>query len=350
MLKKMPLLKSQQNHRFFVMGLMLCSIMVFGMILLGGVTRLMGAGLSIVNWHPITGIIPPVTEQGWQHEFNLYQQFPEYQKINFGMTLAEFKSIFWLEYLHRLWGRLMGAVLLAPTMIALFNKPLRPFLPPLFIVWALGGLQGIMGWYMVKSGLIDHPWVSPYRLTIHLCLALVILAVLLRMLFPFFKPQASTKEEKKLTPWVSLLLGCLLAAICMGGFTAGLKAGHLYNTFPTMDGQWAPHDLLFLKPLWRNVFENPSTVQFCHRILAMSTWIAAMALITRSFSLTLQSSTRKALAVVGILVTLQIGLGIATLLLGAPLVLSALHQTTAVILFAAVTWVWFLIRNTKHAP
>jgi len=334
------------SNRFFVIGLIICSLMVFAMIILGGITRLMGAGLSIVNWQPIIGILPPFSEQAWQQKFMLYQQFPEYQKINSGMTLVEFKPLFWMEYGHRLWGRLMGLVLLVPTLIAIFKKPLRPFLKPLCWVWVLGGLQGFMGWYMVKSGLIDNPSVSPYRLTVHLFLALIILALFLWMLFPFMRPQKSrlipSSQEKSLTPWISLVLGFIIITICMGGFTAGLKAGHLYNTFPTMNGEWIPDDVLFLKPLWRNFFENPSMVQFCHRVLALSTWVMTMGLIWRSLLLNLQSPTRKTLAAVGGFVTLQVLLGIVTLLLQVPLILGVLHQATAVILFSALWWLLLL--------
>ncbi|MBL0941309.1 MAG: COX15/CtaA family protein [Alphaproteobacteria bacterium] len=321
------------------------------MILLGGITRLMGAGLSIVDWQPIIGILPPFSEQAWQQKFTLYQQFPEYQKINFGMTLAEFKPLFWMEYGHRLWGRLIGLVLIFPTLIAIFKKPLRPFLKPLGGVWILGGLQGVVGWYMVKSGLINNPSVSPYRLTVHLFLALIIVALFLWMLFPFMKPQKSlllfSSQEKSLTSWISLILGLMLLTICMGSFTAGLKAGHLYNTFPTMNGQWVPDDILFLKPLWRNFFENSSMVQFCHRVLAISTWLMTMGLMWRAWLLNLQSSTRKCIVIIGGLVTLQLGLGIATVLLQVPLLLGLLHQATAVLLFSAAWWLLFLTASYK---
>jgi heme a synthase len=339
------------SNRFFIIGLMICSLMVFVMIVLGGITRLMGAGLSIVDWQPIIGILPPFSEQAWQQKFMLYQQFPEYQKVNLGMTLAEFKPLFWMEYAHRLWGRLMGIMLLMPTLLAVFKKPLRPFLKPLCWVWVLGGLQGFMGWYMVKSGLIDNPSVSSYRLTVHLFLALTILALLLWMLFPFMKPQkssiSSSSQEKSLTLWISLILGFMLITICMGGFTAGLKAGHIYNTFPTMNEQWIPDDVWFLKPLWRNFFENPSMVQFCHRVLALSTWLMTMGLIRQAWLLNLQSSTRRTLAAIGGLVTLQVLLGIATLLLQVPLLLGVLHQATAVLLFSATLWLWFLTARCK---
>lgn len=334
------------NNRFFALGLIISSLMVFVMIVLGGITRLMGAGLSIVDWQPIMGILPPFSEQAWQQKFLLYQRFPEYQKVNLGMTLAEFKPLFWMEYGHRLWGRLMGLILLVPTLMAILKKPLRSFLKPLCGVWILGGLQGFMGWYMVKSGLINDPSVSPYRLTTHLFLALIILALILWMLFPFMKPQglptSSASQEKSLTHWISLILGLMLTTICMGGFTAGLKAGHLYNTFPTMNGQWIPDDVWFLKPLWRNFFENPSMVQFCHRVLAISTWLMTIALIYRAWLLKLQSSTRKTIAAIGGLVTLQLLLGIATLLLQVPLLLGVLHQATAVILLMTTGWLWLL--------
>jgi cytochrome c oxidase assembly protein subunit 15 len=337
-------LNQQYNYRPFVVGLGICCFMVFVMIILGGITRLMGAGLSIVNWQPILGALPPLNEQAWFQVFMLYQKFPEYQKINFGLTLAEFKPLFWLEYGHRLWGRLIGIVLLLPTFLAIFKKPLRPFLIPLCWVWGLGGLQGFLGWYMVKSGLIDNPSVSPYRLTAHLFLALIILALLLWMLFPFMGvkklPLNKSSHERNLTPWIVFVEGLLLITICMGGFTAGLKVGQLYNTFPTMNGQWIPDDGLFLKPLWRNFFENPSMVQFCHRTLAVSTWLATLLLIGKAFFLELQSITRKALSVVGGLMSLQVLLGITTLILQVPLVLGVLHQGTAVLLFIATWWLF----------
>ncbi len=310
-----------------------CVILVFAMIVIGGITRLTGSGLSIVDWNPIIGIIPPLSEQSWQEAFARYQQFPEYEKVNFAMSLDEFRVIFWIEYLHRLVGRLIGIALLVPTIYCLVKPCLRIFLSRIAIVWILGGLQGAMGWYMVKSGLINNPWVSPYRLTAHLLLAVVIIGYLLWTIFQLRTPKR-TIYNYGLKPHIMLILAMIITTIIMGGFTAGLHAGLIYNTFPYMNGSLIPAELLDLKPMWRNLFENPTTVQFAHRTVAIATvvLIAMLAVKTR------QAPIRRSVSLLAIAALVQFGLGISTLVMKVPITLAVLHQAWAIIVFGVGLW------------
>ncbi|MGH8473272.1 MAG: COX15/CtaA family protein, partial [Gammaproteobacteria bacterium] len=207
------------------------------MVLLGGVTRLKHAGLSIVEWQPLTGILPPLSAPAWEDAFAQYQRYPEYQKLNRGMTLGEFKSIYWLEYLHRLWGRLIGIAFLVPCLyFTLRHRIGRALIPRLAMLFALGGLQGALGWYMVKSGLVDRPDVSQYRLSAHLGLAAFIYGYMLWVALGLLRPR--TAAEGALPRYCFAVLGLVFATLLSGGFVAGLDAGFAYNTFPLMQGQW----------------------------------------------------------------------------------------------------------------
>ena len=319
--------------------LLVCCATVFGMVVLGGVTRLTGSGLSMVQWAPIMGVLPPLNLAEWQETFSLYQQFPEFKLKNFNMTLDEFKSIFWFEYAHRLLGRGIGIIFFLPFLFFVFtgrvNKTLTPKLLTMFI---LGGLQGLMGWYMVKSGLVDDPHVSQYRLTAHLTLAIIIYAymfwVALDLLFPKTN-NSDTTRESKLTRLATIITTIIFITIISGGFVAGTRAGFAFNTFPLMDGKWIPDGLFAIDPIWRNFFENIITVQFDHRVLATllfllipTFWLKARRLRLEPLS---QLSTHLLLAAL----ILQITLGISTLLLVIPVALAAAHQGGAVILLTA---------------
>jgi cytochrome c oxidase assembly protein subunit 15 len=302
--------------------------MIFAMVVIGGVTRLTESGLSITEWKPAAGAIPPLSEQAWQEEFAKYQQIPQYRERNAGMTLAEFKTIFWWEFVHRLWGRLIGVVYAIPLLWFVLRGQVRGRLAwRLAGIFVLGGLQGALGWYMVKSGLVDRVSVSQYRLTAHLGLALLIYAATLWTALDLLRPsRASTPLSRAALGFSALVFVTMLA----GGFVAGLDAGMSYNTFPLMDGRLVPAGYLDESPWWLNLFENVAAVQFNHRLLAMATLAGAVALAIAGRN---ASPRARALAFAsGGMAALQAALGISTLLLVVPVPLAAAHQAGAVAL------------------
>ena len=315
--------------------------MIYAMVILGGVTRLTGSGLSMVEWDPVFGIVPPLSEQAWQTVFSKYQASPEYQKINLGMDLHGFKSIYWFEYAHRVLGRLIGTVFLLPFLYFLFRKMLPPRLTPrLALAFVLGGLQGLLGWYMVKSGLVDNPHVSQYRLTAHLGLALVIYAWLFWLFLDLVDRQRVIKDVTPLLRRISLAILALVAiTITSGGFVAGLKAGHAYNTFPKMGDQWLPPAGWMLQPGWRNLFENIATVQFNHRLLAITTLACILLFGIFNHKRVNTLATRLGIYFLVVIACIQASLGISTLLLHVPVALAATHQAVAVLLLSSALFV-----------
>ena len=256
--------KAGFQQRAIGIWLLLIAGMVFAMVVLGGITRLTQSGLSMVEWRPVTGWLPPLTQDAWQQAFAAYQKFPEYEKLNSGMTLAEFKGIYWLEYLHRLWGRFIGLAFALPFLFFLARGWIDRRLGwKLFGVFALGGAQGALGWYMVKSGLVDRPDVSQYRLVAHLGLAMLIYGYLLWVAFGLLAPIAQPHRRRPGSPAPRLgSHGLVLVTVLAGGFVAGLDAGFAYNTFPLMDGELIPSQLFATTPSWRAFFEDVTTVQF----------------------------------------------------------------------------------------
>ena len=326
------------RNRYIAVWLLLCCVMVFAMVILGGVTRLTGSGLSMVEWNPIFGLLPPLDQQAWLEAFDLYKQSPEYLKINLGMDLAGFKNIYWFEYAHRVLGRVIGTVFLLPFLFFLAKGWIsRSLAPKLVLMFILGGLQGLLGWYMVKSGLVDNPHVSQYRLTAHLGLAVIIYAYMFRVALGLWSGPAHRESPSPvLTRTTTLLGGLVFLTILSGGLVAGLKAGYVYNTFPLMDGRWIPQALLAQEPLWRNFFENVATVQFDHRVLATLVFSAVVITWLTSLSLVLTQTVRTALHLLMATAVLQVTLGISTLLLHVPVALGATHQAGALLLFTAV--------------
>ena len=238
------------------------------MILLGGATRLTGSGLSMVTWHP-TGVLPPLNAEEWLQEFERYQQFPEYQIINRDMNLDGFKRIYWFEYSHRMLGRLSGLVFLLPFLSFWLRKMIAPGLTPrLLVMFLLGGLQGLLGWYMVQSGLVNNPHVSQYRLSAHLISAILIYGfimwTILNLDYPRPYRRLSESPIANWRKWSLVLLALVLITILSGGFVAGLKAGLIFNTFPLMGGQWIPEGIGAMTPWYMNLVENRVTVQFDH--------------------------------------------------------------------------------------
>lgn len=323
--------------------LLACCALVFAMVVVGGVTRLTNSGLSIVEWQPIIGTFPPISQSDWEVVFEKYHQTPQYKKVNQGMSLEEFKGIFWWEYFHRLLGRVIGLAFFIPFVYFVARKGIdRPLGLKLAGIFLLGGLQGAMGWYMVKSGLVDNPHVSQYRLTAHLGLAFVIYAamlwVALELLFSA-GPSYADRRLRSLRRFSLALTTLIFIMVLSGGFVAGIRAGLAYNTFPLMNGHFIPPEIFMLEPWYRNFFDNMATVQFDHRIIAWALAILVPIFWFKSRQLPLPAGTRLACNLLLAMLMLQISLGIATLLLVVPLPLAAAHQAGAVLLFTAALWV-----------
>tara|TARA_Y100000389_G_C17462524_1_gene522923 strand:+ start:1670 stop:2620 length:951 start_codon:yes stop_codon:yes gene_type:complete len=315
------------------------------MVILGGVTRLTGSGLSMTDWRPLIGWLPPFSDAEWQRVFNLYQQSPEFLKINSYMDVSSFKGIFWLEYLHRLLGRLIGIAFLVPFLFFLIKGYIKAHeWPKYFLMFILGGLQGVLGWYMVKSGLIDNPFVSQYRLSAHLSAAFIIYAYMLWVAMSLLFPSKGNQTH----PWYkrSLMLTALTSiTIISGGFVAGLKAGKIYNTFPLMGDSLIPPGTMALKPLWRNFFENMTTVQLDHRILAIFTFIVIVGYWVKSRKANLPARSKPAVNALLCVATLQVALGISTLLMSVPVFLASSHQAIAMILLTILLYILHSLRR-----
>jgi heme a synthase len=322
--------------------LLICCTLVFMMVVVGGVTRLTHSGLSIVEWQPIIGTLPPLTDSQWQDTFHKYQQTPEFEKVNFDMSLEKFKGIFWWEYFHRLLGRLIGGAFLLPFLYFLLRGRITGNLRwKMAGIFVLGGLQGAMGWYMVKSGLVDDPRVSHFRLTAHLGLALLIFAAMFWVALDLLRPTIAASGAgapsgmKRFAVGLSALIFFMALS---GGLVAGIRAGFAYNTFPLMNGHWIPPEILMIDPWYLNFFNNMATVQFDHRLIAWALAIAVPVFWQKSRGFELEPRARLACNLFLAMLTIQIALGISTLLLAVPVPLAAAHQAGAVLLFAASLW------------
>ncbi|MBL8608855.1 MAG: COX15/CtaA family protein [Myxococcales bacterium] len=308
-----------------------CALVV-AMVVVGGVTRLTGSGLSIVEWRPVTGAVPPLTDGAWEEAFAAYRTSPQFRLVNASMSLPDFKRIFFWEYVHRLLGRVLGVVFVVPFVWFLRRRALAPrHARVLGVALALGALQGLVGWLMVKSGLVDVPRVSHYRLATHLGLALTLLGVLSWVLFDLRGDGGGASPRVRAA--LTLVLGLLGAQIFYGALTAGLRAGVGYNTFPTMHGRWFPVDGLALSPTWTNWVENPATVQFTHRALALALLVAVgvTAWLARRDRPAIVAATRA----LGVLALAQATLGVVTLVLVVPIGIAAAHQLGACVLLLA---------------
>jgi len=328
---------SQYDRQIAIWLLVICAL-IFVMVVLGGVTRLTHSGLSMTDWKPITGWLPPLSDQAWMAEFERYKQFPEYKKVNFGIDLAGFKSIFWFEFSHRVLGRSIGMVYLIPFLYFLWRKRVSgALMPKLWLMFFLGGLQGAMGWWMVSSGLVDRPDVSHYRLTAHLGLAIVIYAYGLWIAMALLKPAATHLRDRiqKFYRAALILVAAIFVVILSGGLVAGLDAGFAYNTFPTMNGQWIPDDIAMMSPWFVNIFENTITVQFDHRWLAIATATGAVIFWLRATRIDLSTNARVVIHLLLVAVVLQITLGIVTLVNVVPVSVAAAHQAGALLLLTA---------------
>ncbi len=341
----------RRRARIIAAWLLACCAMVFVMIVLGGITRLTHSGLSMVDWRPLMGWLPPLTEAEWQGVFERYQQYPEYQKLNTSMTLPEFKGIFWWEFSHRVLGRLIGVAFLIPLIVFWVRGWIDSWLAPrLVVAFILGGLQGVLGWYMVKSGLVDRPDVSHYRLAAHLIFAVAIYGYMFWLALDLLAPGRARTADLILSgprrfAWV--LAGFVLVTILAGAFVAGLDAGFAYNTFPLMDDRWVPEEILDLSPVYLNFLENIATVQFQHRVLAIATLVLVVLYWLHARRLAPGRRGRGALDTLLATAAIQVALGISTLVIIIPVSLAALHQAGAVLLFTAVLWAAHELRGRR---
>jgi cytochrome c oxidase assembly protein subunit 15 len=323
----------ERNRRAIRIWLLAVAGLVFAMVLVGGATRLTESGLSIVEWQPVAGALPPLSEAEWQVQFDKYKTIPQYQTLNPGMSLDAFKTIFWWEWAHRMLGRLIGVAFLLPFLWFLWRGRVEPRLRArLWMIFGLGAFQGAVGWWMVASGLANRVEVSQYRLAFHLTLAGLIYVALV-WTAPARSAGSGTPEPARLRSSAKFLLVLVLVQIYLGALVAGLRAGLIYNTWPLMDGQLVPaaSQLLFNEPWWRNVFENPLTVQFDHRLVAYALMVSAILhAVDAMRTLRSGAALRGALAL-ACAVTFQAALGILTLLEQAPLGLALLHQAMAMV-------------------
>lgn len=326
--------------------------MIFLMVLIGGITRLTESGLSMTQWHPVIGVIPPLSHAEWLAEFDRYKAIPQYQAIHPDMTLGAFKHIFFWEYLHRLWGRLIGVVFAVPFVFFLAKRRIsRRLAPRLVGLFVLGGLQGALGWYMVESGLSQRIEVSQYRLAAHLVTAVVIYIAILWVALDLLAPDAASPRDPRtarLRRGLTAVIAMVLLTLGAGAFVAGLRAGYIYNTFPLMAGGFAPPEYWQLTPWWRNWFENAASAQFDHRLLAETTWVFIAGLWLYGRRLDLAPRARLLLTALFAMATLQAALGITTLLLVVPLPVAVAHQGGAILLVTAAVVARHALRGPRR--
>ena len=315
------------------------AFLVFAMVIVGGATRLTKSGLSITEWDPIFGAIPPLSGADWNTLFEKYKLSSQYKLQNLGMSLSEFQFIFWWEWAHRLLGRLIGFVFLLPFLYFAITRRLEARMwPRLLVLFILGGLQGALGWYMVTSGLVNRVDVSQYRLAAHLTLACVLFAAIIWTIASLDRKHSFPRSWDSRTALILVLM--ILFQIAAGGFVAGIDAGQGYSTWPLMDGKLIPEGLTAMKPIWHNLFENALTVQFNHRILAYAIFIIATWHAFKTFSVSAM--------LLAYLVFTQACLGILTLLMSVPIGMALAHQATAMLVLAAA--VWNLHKKTMLMP
>jgi len=321
--------------------LLAIAVIILAMVTIGGLTRLTGSGLSITEWDPIMGAIPPLTGAQWAEAFAKYQKIPQYVLENRGMSLEAFKGIFWWEWTHRFLGRFLGVAFFVPFLLFAWKGAIRKSdWPRMLLLFVLGGLQGFIGWWMVQSGLETRVSVSQYRLAIHLGAALLLLIAILWIALEYLRDlKAAPKPAGRAIGLVILVYLQML----LGALVAGLHAGLIYNTWPDMNGRVFPEAPFFSKPWWINFFENPGLAQFDHRIGAYI--VAGVAVFIFARGVRLSGQAKKSAKLVAAITAFQIGLGIFTLLLQAPEGLAALHQVTAAVLLCAAVWHAYELRH-----
>jgi heme a synthase len=343
-----------QHAKALRLWLACLALLIVAMILVGGATRLTDSGLSITEWKPVTGVIPPLANSAWQEAFDAYRKIPEYLELKRGMSLEDFKTIYWWEWGHRFLGRLIGVVFLLPFLAFWMAGYIpRALLPRLLGLFALGGLQGAVGWYMVKSGLVTRVDVSQYRLAAHLGIAVAILGYTLWLIFDLGREQrGETRSGSRGAAWVAgTVLALIYLQILAGGLVAGLDAGFGYNTWPLINGAFVPSGLGEAQPWILNLFENPLTVQFDHRMLG---YTVVLATILQAGWLALRRGAPELVTSAFILMCLallQATLGVWTLLLAVPIGLGLAHQAGAILLFGAALYhLWLTLARRAPLP
>ena len=350
MIEKVKGNSAEVSRKRIIIWLLTGCFFIFAMVVIGGITRLTGSGLSITEWNVVMGAIPPMNAQEWNDTFEKYKATPQFQKLNYDFTVSDFKKIFFWEYFHRLIGRMIGIVFLVPFLFFLLTRQFdKPMIRKTLFLFALGGLQGFLGWFMVKSGLTERTSVSHYRLAIHLVAAFITFAFTL-----WFALELIYKNEReKVSPFnnhsgrIKLLFGVVIIQVIYGAFVAGLHAGRFANTFPKMDGEWIPSGIFSYQNFPLNIFENPVTVQFVHRILAMiivllSGWIW-LSIDKRELSRPQRNGINFLLLAVGV----QFLLGVFTLLSKVNITLASFHQVGAFMLFSSVIFLMFHFRSNR---
>jgi cytochrome c oxidase assembly protein subunit 15 len=331
--------------------LLLVAMLVLAMAVVGAATRLTDSGLSITEWQPLLGAIPPLSDADWQAAFEKYRAIPEYQLVNKGMSLEAFQAIYWWEWAHRQLGRVIGVVYAVPLLVFWARGAVpRGLAPRLLGLLALGGLQGFVGWYMVQSGLSERVDVSQYRLAMHLGLAVAIFAAAWWLALGIGRRQALGAGSG--LGWsAGFVAAAIYLQILLGAFVAGLDAGMAYNTWPLMDGAFVPEGLLAMTPWWLNLFESALTVQFQHRMMAYLVAILVAVHVVRAAARPLQAEARLSLGALVLGVAAQIGLGIWTLVAQVPIGLGLAHQAGALLLLAVALWhLAALTRTPVRAP
>jgi cytochrome c oxidase assembly protein subunit 15 len=315
------------------------------MVIVGGITRLTDSGLSMVNWSLFMGSIPPLNEAEWKEIFELYKQSPEFKKINFNYTLEDFKFIFFWEYLHRMIGRLLGLVFIIPFFYFLIKKRLtKKQKLQSMLLFFLGSIQAFFGWWMVKSGLVDNPNVSHYRLAVHLTTAFITCGYLLWVLLPLILP-SSKNANKLIFKKLKLLAFLSIIQIVYGAFIAGLKAGRIYNTWPKMGDQWIPESVYSMSPFWTNFIEGLAGIQFVHRTLAIILLLLTIHIFVDSKKHKLSLIQKRAISLLLVVVLIQMVFGILTLVMGTPLYLSLTHQLLAFMLLMTLILNLYLFKS-----
>jgi len=353
---------SANKNKPIIVWLFCGCFLIYAMVVIGGLTRLTHSGLSMVDWN-LFGSLPPSTEQGWNELFDKYKQYPEYQQINFDFSVKDFKSIFWWEYTHRMLGRFIGVVFLIPFIYFWIRKQIsKELMPKLILLLVLGGFQGVLGWYMVQSGLNKNPHVSHYRLAAHLISAFAVFgftfwtALSLKLKIENLKLEDKTKilnlksQILNLKNWSISLFVIVIIQIIYGAFVAGLRAGYLCPTWPKMCDEWMHDSVFALQPAWKNFVEGAAGVQFVHRYVAYAVALLASIIWYKSLAMQLTSAQRKAVNALIIIVTCQFILGISTILYmnQYPVALGILHQTGAFFLFGTCLWLLNNLRTIRN--
>ena len=327
------------SHKSVIIWLLTGCALIFLMVVIGGINRLTESGLSMVDWKLFMGMVPPLSEQDWLETFNQYKQFPEYQEVNFMFTLEEFKSIFFWEYLHRLIGRIVGLVFIIPFVYFLLTKKITGKLSrQSIVILFMGAFQGFLGWWMVKSGLIDNPDVSHYRLAAHLIAAFLTFAYTFWVALSLIYKDEERPNVPFMRKWIMVLFVATVIQIIYGAFVAGLNAGFVMNTYPKMGDSWIAESVTAMEPFWINFIDGIGGVQFVHRTLAHIVVGLVLFLLLRSSKFEMNKIQTNSLITLLVIVFAQFMLGVFTLLYAVPVWLGVTHQVGAFFLLGTVVY------------